>query len=427
MKKWFYIAAAFLTSCHHETVYSDYKTSPVKSAEVSPLFFPAACSDGSVVTLTSENDTLNYNFVKVNRNGDKTETSFSLTWNEARRGGENLPASKQSQGGMPQTKIDISDGNMRANANDEFYFEFYSSNNFGRSYYAVVKFDKNGQKLFQLDSTVSMNGGGMNGGQNTASVSKVPVGGTPLDNGGYAMIFQVLNQGMVQHNTSYGLTMRYITPQGVTGSEKELSFDETISITSVNSVKNNVFIHYTNSDGYNFLRVFSLDGTLITDKTVDYEPYIFIPDKNCAYISGTDSEGACALSLDSLGNETIRISTDNAFFANAVNADGVIYFAGMEISGSAVSSVSSLIKAASSMTGVLAAVSEDGKTQKQVKLDYDDGIACFAFFNDGKGGYDVFLTRISTETAVNMNMSNTFLGHRIYVYNVSSLEKLQIN
>ena len=134
-------------------------------------------------------------------------------------------------------------------------------------------------------------------------------------------------------------------------------------------------------------------------------------------------------------NHTLWESLHRTFLQKSVAAIGannpavgsVIYFAGMEISGSAVSSVSSLIKAASSMTGVLAAVSEDGKTQKQVKLDYDDGIACFAFFNDGKGGYDVFLTRISTETAVNMNMSNTFLGHRIYVYNVSSLEKLQIN
>jgi hypothetical protein len=108
--------------------------------------------------------------------------------------------------------------------------------------------------------------------------------------------------------------------------------------------------------------------------------------------------------------------------------DNEIYFAGIEISGaSSITTMSALLKMVNTMTGVLSVVSLDGTIQKYVRLDYDDGIACYACFKDGKGGYNVFLSRISSESAVNINIHNTGLGNRIYVYNVSSLEKLQIN
>ena len=435
MKKTLFISVLlFLFSCENETVFSDYEASPVKSVEVSPMFFPVACSDGSIITITSEHDTLNYNFVKIDRNAEATKTQFSLTWNESTRntnpnngGRNNEGISKQAPAEM-QTKIDVSAGTIRKNANDEFYFEFYSSNNFGRSYYAIVKFDKDGQKLFQLDSTVSiMNGGGMGGGGNN-TVSKIPINGTPLDNGGYAMIFQVPNQGMMQQNTSYDLTLRYINYEGKTEHETDLAFDETISIEKICSINNNIFIYYTNADGYYFLKIFSLDGQQINSSAIDYSPYIFAPDSKYAYISAVDNTGTCALVLDENGSEYIRVPTTNAFFANAMKIDNEIYFAGIEVSGaSSITTMSALLKMVGSMTGVLSVVSLDGTIQKYLRLDYDDGIACYACFKDGNGGYDVFMSRISSESAVNMNINNIGLGNRIYVYNVSSLEKLQIN
>ena len=441
MKKALFISVLlFLFSCENETVFSDYEASPVKSVEVSPMFFPVACSDGSIITITSEHDTLNYNFVKIDRNAEITKTTFALSWNESVRNpvnnnGDNPgdknreDISKQSAAEM-QTKVDVSAGTVRKNANDEFYFEFYSSNNFGRTYYAVVKFDKDGQKLFQLDSTVNMmngGGGGMGGGANN-SVSKIPVNGTPLDNGGYAMIFQVPNQGMMQQNTSYDLRLRYINNEGKTEHETDLAFDETISIVETCSINNNIFIYYTNADGYYFLKIFSLDGQQINSSAIDYSPYIFAPDSKYAYISAVDNTGTCALVLDENGSEYFRVPTTDVFFSNAMKIDNEIYFAGIEISGaSSITTMSALLKMVNTMTGVLSVVSLDGTIQKYVRLDYDDGIACYACFKDGNGGYDVFMSRISSESAVNMNINNIGLGNRIYVYNVSSLEKLQIN
>jgi hypothetical protein len=439
MKKWIYIIAALLISCSEETIYSDYEASPIKSVEVSPMFFPVACSDGSIITITSELDTLNYNFVKIDSNAKTTQTQFSLTWNVSMRNTDqnnegrnnekrnNEKISKQSPPEM-QTKIDVSGGTIRKNAFDEFYFEFYSSNNFGRSYYAIVKFDKDGQKLFQLDSIVSvMNGGGMGGGNNDFS-NKIPVNGTPLDNGGYAMIFQVPNQGMMQQNTSYDLTLRYINKEGKTEHETNLEFNETISIEKICSINNNIFIYYTNADEYYFLKIFSLDGHEINSSAIDYSPYIFAPDSKYAYISAVDKTGTCALVSNENGGEYIRVPTTDVFFSNAIKIDNEIYFAGIEISGaSSITTMSALLKMVNTMTGVLSVVSLDGTIQKYVRLDYDDGIACYACFKDGKGGYNVFLSRISSESAVNINIHNSGLGNRIYVYNVSSLEKLQIN
>ena len=86
MKKALFISVLlFLFSCENETVFSDYEASPVKSVEVSPMFFPVACSDGSIITITSEHDTLNYNFVKIDRNAEITKTTFALSWNESVR------------------------------------------------------------------------------------------------------------------------------------------------------------------------------------------------------------------------------------------------------------------------------------------------------------------------------------------------------
>ncbi|MBQ3657400.1 MAG: hypothetical protein II956_11235 [Bacteroidales bacterium] len=434
MKRLVYILPLLIfLSCENETVYSDYADAPVKSVEVSPMFFPVACSDGTIITITSEHDTLNYNFVKINSNAEITQTGFSLTWKESsthRTDPNNRDnkdgISKQSPSEV-QVKIDVSSGTIRKNANDEFYFEFYSSNNFGRSYYAVVKFDKDGNKLFQLDSIVSiMNMGSMGGGNN--SVSKIPVKGTPLDNGGYAMIFQVPNQGMMQQNTAYDLTLRYINAAGKTEHETDLEFDETISIENICSINNNIFVYYTNADEAYFLKIFSLDGSLIYSSAIDYYPYIFAPDSKYAYISAVDASGTCALVLNDDGDEYIRVPTTDAFFSNAMKIDDEIYFSGIEISGaSSINTMSALLKTVSSMTGVLSTVSLDGTIQKYIRLDYDDGIACYACFKDGSGGYNVFMSRISSESAVNLNMNNTGLGNRIYVYNVSSLEKLQIN
>ncbi|MBQ5539821.1 MAG: hypothetical protein IIU03_06235, partial [Bacteroidales bacterium] len=147
-----------------------------------------------------------------------------------------------------------------------------------------------------------------------------------------------------------------------------------------------------------------------------------------AYISAVDNTGTCALVLDENGSEYIRVPTTDAFFSNAMKIDNEIYFAGIEVSGaSSITTMSALLKMVGSMTGVLSVVSLDGTIQKYLRLDYDDGIACYACFKDGNGGYDVFMSRISSESAVNMNINNIGLGNKIYVYNVSSLEKLQIN
>lgn len=436
--------ALLSVSCQKEPVYSDYEDSPIKSIENASIYTPVACSDGSIITVTSEGDTTTYKFVKIDKKAETTSTEFTMSWNletnnrfnqnngnssNQEENKENNNNNNPSPEETNSTKVDISSGKITKNVNDEFFIEYYSANSFGRTYFAVIKFDKDCNKIFQIDSIVSMAGGNMMDQKKTTN--RVPTNGTPLDNGGYAMILQTPNQGMMQ-TSSYNLTLRYINSNGEWVSENELQFSETINILEVISVNNNVFIYYENENSQYYLKIFDLNGNEIKSSQIDYYPLTCSRIGDYAYISASSSSQSIIIKTDSEGNEIYR--NDESYIAesiylNVTELNGNICFSGVNISGSSsINSLNDLLSRLSSLSGSILILTEDGELVTNVTMDYDDGVACFATFKDSDSGYNVYLTKVTNQTVTNLSTStNTTVGSVVYVYNVPNLENLQIN
>lgn len=435
----------FLPNCNQfDAVYSDYNDSPIKLAETTPLFFPVPTNLGNVATITSEGDTMTYNLEIINRNGDISSTTFTLTFptsHQETHRDDNKDDSKDQNGNEEKsptmskqsmeymtTKIDISSGKLRTNSLGEIFFDFYSTNSFGREYYAVLKFDELGNKCFQIDSTVSAVGG-MGGDSPQASTStKLPIAGTPLDNGGYAIILQTPNQSMMQ-STSYNLGLRIIDKDGQITTNTELEFSQDISISFVESVSGNIFIYYATESGDLYLKVFSQSGDVLADLSIDYIPINFFVYNNNAYIYAIENQNYYIIKVDSISNELSRIECSlGDYYCNLTILDNNLCFSGLNFNTTnTYTSISSYYQFAGSFNGKLLITDTNLNLLDDITLDYDDGIICYSSFKTSEGGYDVFLTRISAQNTFNNTINTSWLGNSIYIYNVPTLNILQIN
>lgn len=437
MKKLLYILP-FLTlfSCK-DTVYSDYEDSPIKSVECRPMFMPLAASDGTLVTITADTADNTYNFIKIDKNAKTTGQTIKLSWNMSDRnapnqGGE-IPQhesqSKQSTTTQSTTVVDISEGQFRKNSNDEFFLDFYSTNDFGREYYAVVKFDKDCNIIFQHDSTVNAMGGGMGSGQNQ-TVNKLPIGGTPLNNGGYAMILQTPTMGMMQ-NSSYDLSLRYINSGGEIEKTSTLSFSENISIVSVNSVDNNVIIFYKNSDETSFVKVFTIDGTEVNSIEIPttFSLLNFLTWYKYGYISGYNSETKKFIiaQINSNGEFEYQKDMDSvAVFVNITEVDNQLCLTGFnQPSNTTLSSIEAYMNYISELNGIIVMGNLEEKAYNTTMADYGCGVIVYAVFNDSDGYYTVFLTRVTPLDL--FSQKNTTYGGTIYIYKTNDIKNLQIN
>ena len=466
MKKIFYHILIFtiLTAMAcNDPVYSDYSQSPIKSIECSPLFMPLSVSDGAVVTIEAEGDTNTYRFIKIDKNAELKYTTFKFNWNYSELNNNNnnhyTPGQQEEnhdnntennenensgnnenqespETNTPESKslkqtvqsyvevVDISSGSLKKNSNDEYFFDFYSSNTFGREYYAVVKFDKDCNIIFQIDSTVNAMGGNQN------SVSKMPVAGTPLDNGGYAMIFQTPSMGMMQA-TSYDLTLKIINSQGEIESTSELEFSETVSVKDVMSIDNNIFISYENSSSVSGAKIFSIDGELLNEYTMDntISKINFLTYKEYGYISGYNSQTQkfTVMELDKNGNILVNQTLDSVgVFIDITEVNNKICLSGFTQSNNTTTynSINSYLNYISNLNGLIVLIDLETTEFDFITADYDLGVIIYSTHQNSDGTYTVFLSQV---TPLDAMMSSYNYGQKIYVYQVDDLKNLQIN
>ena len=323
-----------------------------------------------------------------------------------------------------EVDIELDNCTFRKNSSDEFYWDFYSSDNFGRHFFAVVKFDKDCNIVFKLDSAANLMGGGPMMDDKTGGVSKQPVKGTPLNNGGYAMILQASSMGMAV-NTDYNLILRIIDAQGKYVKDCQLDFSETVEIAVVTNVNNNIAIYYKLSDDSYYYNVYSQDGALVGAYPIESTDVIFssLTYGNYAYLSYANTE-TLELSLRQLdeNGEVVQTIPLNAIVMlnNATEVDGKFCF-----SGTAVSDVSLLLDNSSvdatDYQGIIALAS-NGVMEEPIIADYNNGVIVFATFKNDDGSYIVYLTQLTP-----LSWASSRYGDKIYIYRTDDLKKLEVN
>ena len=473
MKK-FYIhiltALTVITAACNDTVYSDYSQSNIKSANCTPMFMPLSVSDGAVVTMQAESDTNTYSFIKIDKNAELTSSTIKFTWsyndshgsqqnnnsnyndnNKDNNDNQNDDINQNDDANQEQNNdntnennstkksytkqtsqqtvevVDISDGKLRKNNNDEYFFDFYSSNNFGREYFAIVKFDKNCNIIFQKDSTINAMSNG-NGNQN--NVSKMPVAGTPLDNGGYAIIYQTPSMGMMQA-TSYDLTMKVLDTNGETTSSVDLEFSETVSITDVNSIDNNILITYENSSSVAAIKIFSLEGTLINTSDIinNINQINFLNYGEYGFISGYEptTQKFTIVQIDKNGDIITQNNLDSiGIIVNVNEFNNMICLTGFTQSSNytTYNTVNSYLNYISNLNGLIVLLDSQTNNLDYITADYGNGVIVYSAQKNSDNTYTVFLSQV---TPSDLLFSEYSYGSKIYVYQVDDLKKLQIN
>lgn len=455
MKLKLYILSALATTLFacDDPIYTDSDSSPIKTISVTPQILPRPISNGGLAIVSSNTDST-YNFIKINKNGDTTSTKFQFYFHNSDVDNPNNiqnPNEKNDDTHTTNTEqisnqqneiinieqtqyIDISDANFRKNSNDEFYIEYYASTNFGRYNYAIVKFDQNANLIYQIDSTVNIMGTGANRSQN--STIQIPVDGTPLNDGGYAMIFQTPSANGMQFSTSqsYDLTMRIIGSDGVFQKDITLPFDENIVIDRVNAVSNYILLYYQNenSTGYEY-KIYDTDGTEITsgssDTPITIQEMLIVGDY--LYMSGYNNNTSqnFIAKINNNGEIIFTVEIGTAFIFNVTEADDQLIFTGFKSSSSAsastLSSISDYIAQATSVSGIIITMnSSDGSNVETTTMSYNGGVVPFSVYSRSDGGFDIFLTRIF---AYDIEAISTTYGNKIYVYNTNDIQKLQID
>ena len=431
--------------------YGNYNNSPVKSVACKPQFAPQTVSDGSIVTITYTDK--NYNFVKIFPDGTTKTTPLNFTWSESNSFSQMQPSGDVPSGDVPsggfqqptnnstyEMDADISTTMFLKNCNDEYYFAHYNSNDFGRYYYAVVKFDKDCNIVFQIDSTVNAMGGGpMGGGSRT--VTKTPVAGTPLNNGGYAMIMQAASVGMMQ-NEDHNLTLRIINTEGKVAADYTLEFSEMVKIETVLNVNNNIAVYYQLSDNTNYINLYTLNGQLLGTLPSDSKRsiYTYITYGEHVFTSGYDSEiqKFFLQQLDQYGqsikDETFDVS---AVIYNITEFDGKRCFAGVRQTNfdPATYDPDNYLDYIVNSDGLIM-LNDNGEFETPIIANYNNGVIIYAVFKNEDNTYTIYLSQITPLATLASRLGGQMYVYRtiasrlcdkILIYRTADLKKLEVN
>ena len=445
MKRLIYIILAIstmLVACDDDDSYEygSYEYSPIKSVTCYPIFWPLPVTEGAIVTVAPINNV--YNFIKVMPDGTTKSTPLSFTWSSSGNSepmpnpGGNVPEGMDASGSSTSTtsanptqnfNVDITSGsNFFKNSNDEFYFDYYSDDDFGRIFFAVVKFDKDCNILFQIDSTVNTMGrGGMGGG--AATVTKLPQAGTPLNNGGYAMILQAPSMGMFQ-STDYSLTLRIINSEGKYAEEYTLDFSEAIKIEAVTNVNNNIAIYYALSDGTYYYNVYTMDGNLIGTFPIDTNCtiYNYLSYGKNVFLSGFNAKTQkyYVQQVDENGKTEYEKEFDaSAILTSITEFDGYRCFSGFYYPEADQSNLNpdNVLDLMESYDGIIM-LAKDNVFEEPITADYNNGVIIWATFKNTDGTYTVFLSQITP-----LSTLASQVGDKIYIYRTDDLKKLEVN
>ena len=420
-----------------DTVFSQYSQSPIKSVSCLPLFAPLPVNEGALVTITQNSDQ-SYSFFKVDKDGKVTTKDFSFNWSESSNNNEQTneqtndpngqPAPTPDVSQMPQPEINLAkDGRLRKNGLDEYYLEYYSTNTFGRNYFSVIKFDKDCNIKFQLDSTINaMEGSGQG---RFASVKRVPVNGTPLNNGGYAMILQTPAMGMLLSSADY-LTIRIIDSNGKFVKDLYLGLDSFIEIETVYAINNNIVIFYKDSDDNKFMYLINLSKESLTKIPISSDDiyYNFQMFYTVLFISGKTADGQYHLSaFDENYNRVIGFNCKKiAICLNVTYKGSDLFMSGFTTNSlsAELNTLDSYYEYINSLDGFILKGDSGDSTAiaEQYTMDYLNGVIAYATFQNDDGSYTVFLTQVTP-----ISMFSSQFGDKIYIYHTEDLNKLQIN
>jgi len=392
--------------------FSEYSKSPIKSVSCTPLFTPLPVQEGSAVVTIVQNPDDSFSFFKVDKDGTVTTKDFSFSWiNE-----------------LPASEINITQyGQFRKNTYDEYYLEYYYTNTFGKNYYGVIKFDNQGNVMIQIDGTADAIEGAVVG--HITNVPKIPVNGTPLNNGGYAMILQTPSMGMLQASAT-NLTLLIIDRNGNVVNNYNLARDEYISIEKVSAVGNNIAIFYNNADKERQIGIFNSEGQEVKTYTIDpnlifynyqiYSQYLFISGKQDDVSHFWGFDGQFNLVMDVPSNKII-------VSLNITYAENDLFFSGFTTNNlsSDLKSLDSYYEYVNNLNGFALSIntnSQEKQFDNTVTMDYNNGVMVYATFRNGDGTYTLFLTQVTP-----ISMLASPFGDKIYIYNTDDVNKLQIN
>lgn len=423
--------AVTFAACDDEEKFAEYANSPIKSVACVPLFFPQPVSEGAVISVIYTDNV--YNFIKINSDGTYKTTPLSFTWSSTAQtipmpgeGDENQPVAPQNPDvAQHNISVDLSEGTFHKNSSDEYYLDYYSSNDFGNQYFAVVKIDKDCNILFQIDSTVNAMGGGGRMGEKQ-SVTKFPTAGTPLNNGGYAMILKAPNMGMFQ-NSDYNLILRIIDSQGKYVADHTLEFSENIKIVAVTNANNNIAIYYQISDNTCFYNVYTEEGELINKVQIESNSYVF---DYIAYHENVllscynyETQQFYLQQVNENGGVDQTIDFDQAtVLCNISEIDGKRCLAGFttpDVFNNFYTSTEAFLQSIDNLNGLIIP-DIDNQPNETIITDYNNGVVIYAVFKDANGTYTIFLTQLTPVTHSN-------LGDNIYIYRTDDLKKLEVN
>lgn len=411
------LVAVVLMACEGDEKFADYANSPIKSVACVPLFFPQPVSEGAVISVINSDN--GYSFIKINADGTYKTAPLSFTWSS------NEQFAPMPDGQEQNVSVDLSLGTFHKNCNDEYYLDFYSSNNFGRQYFAVVKIDKDCNILFQIDSTVNAMGGGGRM-EDKQTVTKFPTAGTPLNNGGYAMILKSPNMGMFQ-NSDYNLILRIIDSQGKFVADHTLEFSETIDIVAVTNANNNIAIYYQLADNTFYYNVYNEEGELINNIKTESNSYVFdyMAYRENVLLSCVNTETGQYFmqQVNENGNVDKTINFNQAtVLCTILEIEGKRCLAGFtttDVFGNMYSSTADYMQSINNLNGLIIP-DIDNQPSEAIITDYNNGVVIYAVFKDANGTYTIFLTQVTPLTHSN-------LGDLIYIYQTDDLKKLEIN
>ena len=408
-------------SCEDDTQYVSQEKLAIKVFPIKALTDPCLLPDGSIVTLTVDDQadfspttpgSLSYHLVKLSTDGIITQ-SPDIKYNIE----NNRPEANIGQ--LNFANYDIDDIDITSSG--EVYFKYLSRN--GR--FLVSTFETGAY----IDTMTSK------------FVSGKFHGGVPLNDGTYAVV----------HGNDPVLTIFDSNGEW----QKDLSLP---------------YIHYNNDDT---CQVFGICGNIMimnTDESkTEHEFYVFSPSgENLNYgtsnfiyeriVNITDpatqththsyaiNSGSLTLSDDeeSSSSETtgcILTKLDNkgcilyqkefpfVDICNVIEHDGKLIMSGYYAPQSYETfSINEYMRTATTIKGKIAIVDAetgDGDDSDTHTISFEGGVMPFAAVPDSNGEYDIFMARIFSDDAGQMGDNNQFT-ESIYLYHIDDLNKLQI-
>ncbi len=411
------MTALMLWACEEETQYVRQDQLAIKRFMIKAQTDPHLLPDGSIVTLVADNSndtsamtpmSQSYRLVKLSTDGTITQ---SPTINYRFGNGNRMDA----RGEVLSFDDDNDLFDIDITSSGEVFFQYTTKDN----KFAVSKFETG----IYIDTTLS------------SFVDGKFLGGTPLDDGTYAVI----------HGTDPVMSILDANGEWVQHFSLPYLHCDNNETYKVVGICGNIMIIRTNIDLDHEFYVYSPAGELLNYGSLDllFDRLINITDPetnkatHCYAITNgieeTTDDGStiesCQLTrLDTKGSITYEtICSQYEDICNIIEQDGKIILSGYYVPQSYESlNINEYMMAAASIKGKITILdAETGENPESHLISLEGGVMPYAAVPDNHGGYDIFLSRIFSYDVGQMS-ANVHYTESIFIYHTDDLNKLQI-